>query len=297
MVRSLVSKFFIIVFAVAFCGFIAGCQEKQAKEPAAKIEIIEPVVEVAENVAKPVVETAEKIAKPVAEVAENVAKPIVETAEKVTEPVVEATKKVLKAAEPVTEPVVETTEKAAEKVVEAAAVVASKASSSPRVSLNTSMGEIVIELNPKKAPITVKNFLRYVNEGFYNGLVFHRVIPRFMIQGGGFDHRMVEKETHLPIKNESNNRLPNARGTIAMARMPSPDSASSQFFINVNNNTSLNYGGPNEVGYAVFGKVVKGMDIVDAIVKVPTTTKVSNKGGSLANNPTKSIIIKSAKVL
>lgn len=167
----------------------------------------------------------------------------------------------------------------------------------PRVSMVTSMGEIVIELNEQKSPITVKNFLRYVREGFYDGLVFHRVIPKFMIQGGGFDSEMIEKPTHLPIRNEAYNGLKNYRGTIAMARKPAPDSATSQFFINVNNNTSLNYSNPGRPGYAVFGKVIKGMNVADAIVSVPTTTKRSNKGLTLDDNPVKPVFIESITVI
>jgi len=165
------------------------------------------------------------------------------------------------------------------------------------VSMITNKGEIIIELNEEKAPITVKNFLRYVDEKFYDGTVFHRVIPGFMIQGGGFDASMAEKKTHLPIENESANGLGNERGTIAMASRPQPNSATSQFFINVNDNSrSLNYRGPG-TGYAVFGKVIKGMDVADAIVKVPTTTKEDQKGYPLANNPVDAIVIESVRVL
>lgn len=143
----------------------------------------------------------------------------------------------------------------------------------PVVLLETSMGDIKVELYPDKAPITVKNFLAYVNEGHYDGLVFHRVIRGFMIQGGGFTPDMKEKRpAHPPIRNEAGNGLRNERGTIAMARTSMVDSASAQFFINVVNNDFLNHKNetPQGFGYAVFGKVMEGMDIVDKIRNVPT---------------------------
>ena len=153
--------------------------------------------------------------------------------------------------------------------------VADEKTKNPVVVLKTNYGDIYIELYPDKAPITVKNFLTYVKEGFYNGLIFHRVIPNFVIQGGGFDKDMnPRKPTHPPIKNESNNGLSNLRGTISMARTSDPDSASSQFFINLRDNTFLDYGKtPQKWGYAVFGKVIKGMDVVDKIAGVKTTIK------------------------
>jgi cyclophilin family peptidyl-prolyl cis-trans isomerase len=140
----------------------------------------------------------------------------------------------------------------------------------PVVILKTTKGEIDIELYPDKAPITVANFLQYVKSGHYNGTIFHRIIPGFMIQGGGMTADMTLKATNAAIKNEATNGLKNERGTIAMARMQSPDSAMCQFFINVNNNVPLNYAGPGREGYAVFGRVVKGMEIADTIVSVPT---------------------------
>ena len=145
----------------------------------------------------------------------------------------------------------------------------------PRVALDTSLGKVVLELEPDKAPKTVENFLTYVREGFYDGTIFHRVIPGFVIQGGGFTADMVQKKTHDPIVNEADNGLKNLRGTISMARTPDPDSASSQFFISVADNASLDHRGknPRDWGYAVFGRVVEGMDVVDAIVKVPTGTR------------------------
>ena len=161
-----------------------------------------------------------------------------------------------------------------------------------RVKLATSMGDIVIELNEDAAPVSVKNFLRYTKEGFYNGTIFHRVMANFMIQGGGFSADMVQKPTHEPIINEANNGLKNDRGTIAMARTDNPNSATCQFFINHTDNDSLNYGGPDKAGYAVFGKVVEGMDVVDKIASVQT----ANKGQS-ADVPVEAIVIESAEVV
>jgi len=160
------------------------------------------------------------------------------------------------------------------------------------VKLETSIGEIVIELNEKAAPVSVKNFLQYVEEGFYNGLIFHRVIKNFMIQGGGFTADMQRKQIRPPIVNEANNGLKNDRGTIAMARTNDPDSATSQFFINHVNNDSLNYVNERKPGYTVFGKVVKGMEIVDAIAAVKTTTR-----HGMRNVPVEPVIIKSASTV
>jgi len=145
-------------------------------------------------------------------------------------------------------------------------------SSSSQVIMETSKGEIVLELYPDKAPLTVKNFLDYAEAGFYNGTIFHRVIPEFMIQGGGFTQDMEKKSIKAPVKNEAYNGLKNDRGAIAMARTPDPHSASSQFFINTVDNAFLNYKSQTTSGwgYAVFGKVIKGMDVVDAISKVET---------------------------
>lgn len=140
----------------------------------------------------------------------------------------------------------------------------------PLVKLETSMGDIVIELYRNKAPATVKNFLEYAESGFYDGTIFHRVIDNFMIQGGGFTEAMQQKPTRAPIRNEADNGLRNELYTIAMARTSNPNSATSQFFINVRNNTSLNRPSPDGHGYAVFGKVVDGMDVVDRIKAVPT---------------------------
>jgi len=158
----------------------------------------------------------------------------------------------------------------------------------PAVVLDTSLGTITLEIDPEKAPITAENFLKYVDDGFYDNLIFHRVIPGFMVQGGGMDDQMREKQQGKrdPIRNESGNGLTNRRGTIAMARTNNPHSATCQFFINLKDNDFLDQG----AGYAVFGKVVDGMDVVDAIAKVGT----SNKGGH-GDVPVKPIYIKSAK--
>ena len=161
-----------------------------------------------------------------------------------------------------------------------------------KVKLETSMGDMVIELNEEAAPVTVKNFLGYVEEGFYDGTIFHRVIPDFMIQGGGFTAEMTKKETHAPIVNEASNRLRNERGTTAMARTSDPDSATAQFFINQADNDFLNYVDNNNPGYAVFGKVVEGMEATDTIAAVNTT---SQKG--MDDVPVEPVVIKSAKVI
>lgn len=140
----------------------------------------------------------------------------------------------------------------------------------PRVYMETSLGDIVLELNEEQAPKTVENFLYYVHEGFYAGTIFHRVIDGFMIQGGGFTEDFQQKPTRPPIPNEAQNGLKNTRGSIAMARTPDPHSATAQFFINVGDNPSLDYPSPDGWGYTVFGRVVKGMDVVDEIRQVST---------------------------
>jgi peptidyl-prolyl cis-trans isomerase A (cyclophilin A) len=160
------------------------------------------------------------------------------------------------------------------------------------VKLETSMGNIVIELNKQAAPVTVKNFLGYVEEGFYDGTIFHRVIPGFMIQGGGFTAEMEKKETREPIINEAANGLKNERGTIAMARTNDPDSATSQFFINHRDNGPLNYVENGNPGYAVFGKIIEGMDVVDAIASVNTTTR-----RGMDDVPIEPVVIKSAEAV
>jgi peptidyl-prolyl cis-trans isomerase A (cyclophilin A) len=158
----------------------------------------------------------------------------------------------------------------------------------PHVLLVTTNGEIEIELDPVKAPISSKNFLEYVDKGFYTNTIFHRVIPGFMVQGGGFTAQMSQKDTNPPIKNEASNGLHNVRGTLSMARTNDPNSATSQFFINVADNAFLDPG--RDAGYAVFAKVVKGMDVVDIIVNSQTTTKQG-----MQNVPIDPVYIKSAK--
>jgi cyclophilin family peptidyl-prolyl cis-trans isomerase len=161
------------------------------------------------------------------------------------------------------------------------------------VLIKTNKGDITVKLDADKAPNTVKNFLVYTNEGYYSGTVFHRVIPGFMIQGGGFDEKMDQKKTHAPIKIESNNGLKNRRGTLAMARTNDPDSATSQFFINLIDNDFLNYRSttPQGFGYAVFGEVTQGMDVVDLIAKVPTGNRMGHQ-----NVPVDPVIIESITV-
>lgn len=163
-----------------------------------------------------------------------------------------------------------------------------------KVKLTTTLGDIVIQLNPEKAPVSSANFLTYVNEGFYNGTIFHRIIPGFMAQGGGFDTSFNQKAVHAPIKNEANNGLPNNRGTIAMARTPDPDSATAQFFINYKDNSFLNHTSPtpNGWGYAVFGEVIEGMDVVDAMAKQPTGNR-----GPHQDVPKTDIVIEKAEVI
>lgn len=159
------------------------------------------------------------------------------------------------------------------------------------VKLSTNFGDITLELNADKAPITVANFLQYVESGFYDGIIFHRVIDGFMIQGGGFDANMKQKKTLGEIKNEANNGLSNEAYTIAMARTSIPDSASSQFFINVNDNDFLDHTSPSPSGwgYCVFGKVVAGMDVVDKIKAVKTSSKAGHQ-----DVPTEPVIIEKA---
>jgi peptidyl-prolyl cis-trans isomerase B (cyclophilin B) len=163
-----------------------------------------------------------------------------------------------------------------------------------KVKLTTSMGPIVLELDEQKAPVTVENFLKYVDSGHYDGTIFHRVIDGFMVQGGGFGKTMQQKPTQAPIKNESTNGLKNDNYTVAMARTGVRDSATAQFFINVKNNDFLNFSGENPQGwgYAVFGKVVEGQDVVDKIKKVAT----GNAGGH-QNVPTTPVVIEKAERL
>ncbi|ARN30439.1 TPA: peptidyl-prolyl cis-trans isomerase [Acinetobacter baumannii] len=164
----------------------------------------------------------------------------------------------------------------------------------PQVELNTNKGRIVLELNTEKAPKTAANFLEYVRDGFYDGVIFHRVIDGFMIQGGGFDENFKEKATRDAIENEADNGLSNDVGTIAMARAQAPHSASAQFFINVKNNSFLNHTSKTAQGwgYAVFGKVVEGMDVVEAIKGVRTGNR-----GYHADVPLENVVIESAKII
>lgn len=166
--------------------------------------------------------------------------------------------------------------------------------SNTRVKLITNKGDIILELDGEKAPVTTENFLNYVKEGFYTNVIFHRVIPNFMIQGGGFEPGMKEKNTNAPIKNEADNGLKNDKYTIAMARTQDPHSASAQFFINSNNNDFLNFTAPTTQGwgYAVFGKVVEGTEVVDSIEKVATGTR-----GFHGDVPREDIIIESAEII
>ncbi|MBI4756123.1 MAG: peptidyl-prolyl cis-trans isomerase [Betaproteobacteria bacterium] len=164
----------------------------------------------------------------------------------------------------------------------------------PVVEMRTSMGTVVLELYPDKAPRTVENFLAHVRDGFYDGTVFHRVIDGFMVQGGGFDKAMKEKPTRPPVQNEAGNGLANERGTIAMARTSDPHSASAQFFINLKDNDFLNFrdSTPRGFGYCVFGKVSKGMEVVQAIARVPKTSV-----GMHDDVPRTPVVIEAARLL
>ena len=162
----------------------------------------------------------------------------------------------------------------------------------PTVELQTGQGVITIEFDAAKAPKTVENFLKYAKDGHYNNTIFHRVIPGFMIQGGGFDKEMKEKPTGAPLINEGKNGLKNLRGTIAMARRTDPNSATAQFFINHKDNPSLDYPQPDGAGYAVFGKVTKGIEVVDKIAQVPTGNR-----GMHQNVPVTPVVIESVKIL
>jgi len=163
-----------------------------------------------------------------------------------------------------------------------------------KVKVTTTLGAFIIRLNTEKAPVSSANFLTYVNEGFYNGTIFHRVIPGFMAQGGGFDTSFKQKAVHAPIKNEANNGLVNSRGTLAMARTNDPNSATAQFFINYKDNSFLNHTSPTASGwgYAVFGEVIEGMDVVDAMAKQAT----GNRGGH-QDVPKTDIVIEKAEVI
>lgn len=162
------------------------------------------------------------------------------------------------------------------------------------IKLNTNHGSISIELDHVNAPKTSANFLQYAKDGFYNNTLFHRVIPNFMIQGGGMEAGMNQKQTRAPIENEATNGLPNNVGSVAMARTSDPHSASSQFFINVNDNTFLNHKAPqgDGWGYCVFAQVADGMDVVNAIVGVPTTSKMGHQ-----DVPVQDVVIESVEVI
>ena len=177
-------------------------------------------------------------------------------------------------------------------VLSATAAAPGALAADPQVDLKTNMGTIRLELYPAKAPKSVANFLQYVKDGHYNGLIFHRVIDGFMIQTGGMDKNMREKQTRAPIENEAKNGLKNDLGSIAMARTNQPHSASAQFFINVKDNGFLNYPGQDGWGYAVFGKVVSGMDVVMKIAKVPT-----GNAGFHQNVPQQPVVIESATLV
>lgn len=174
----------------------------------------------------------------------------------------------------------------------AACLLADAALAGPLVQLDTTKGAIVIELDAERAPRTVENFLAYVKSDHYAGTIFHRVIDGFMIQGGGYTPTLEARPTRAPVALESRNGLSNVRGSIAMARTADPDSATSQFFINVVDNPRLDYPRPDGNGYAVFGKVVKGMEVVDAIKSVPTGTQ-----GEFENVPTEPVVIEKATLL
>jgi peptidyl-prolyl cis-trans isomerase A (cyclophilin A) len=161
-----------------------------------------------------------------------------------------------------------------------------------RVAFETSAGRFVVEVRADKAPKTAANFIQYVNDGFYDGTVFHRVIRNFMIQGGGFTADMTQKPTRPPVPSESNNGLKNVRGAVAMARTSDPNSATAQFFVNVVDNAFLDYPGRDGFGYTVFGSVVEGMDVIDKIRAVPTGQR-----GGFADVPQTPVLIKSARVV
>lgn len=169
-----------------------------------------------------------------------------------------------------------------------------QATSNPRVLLSTSLGDMTLELDAEKAPSSAQNFLDYVTSGHFDGTIFHRVIPGFMIQGGGFTADMVQKPTNAPVANEADNGLKNARGTLAMARTSDPNSATSQFFVNVVDNPFLDHKAktPQGWGYAVFGKVVDGLDVMDKIVQVPT-----GQHGPHSDVPRDPVVIEKATVL
>ena len=182
-------------------------------------------------------------------------------------------------------------------VLVACCFVSQIAMAGPKVEFKTSMGNFVVELDDVKAPKTSANFLNYVKSGFYNGTIFHRVIDGFMIQGGGFSSDLMQKPTDAPVASEASNGLKNNTYTIAMARTSDPDSATAQFFINVKDNEALNYPNAMGNGYTVFGKVISGMQTIDAIRKVPTMVAPTPRMGRMSDVPTKTVVIESATIL
>ena len=179
----------------------------------------------------------------------------------------------------------------------ASCVLSQAAIAGPKVEFKTTMGNFVVELDDVKAPKTTANFLNYVKSGFYNGTIFHRVIDGFMIQGGGFTPDLVQKPTDSPVASEAQNGLKNNKYTIAMARTSDPDSATSQFFINVNDNAALDYPNAMGNGYTVFGRVVSGSQTIDAIRKVPTMVAPAPRMGRMTDVPSKTVTIESATIL
>jgi peptidyl-prolyl cis-trans isomerase A (cyclophilin A) len=182
-------------------------------------------------------------------------------------------------------------------VLVAACITSQAVLAGPQVEFKTTMGSFVVELDDVKAPKSTANFLNYVKSGFYNGTIFHRVIDGFMIQGGGFTPDLNQKSTNAPVVSEAQNGLRNNRYTIAMARTSDPDSATSQFFINVNDNAALDYPNAMGNGYTVFGKVISGMQTIDAIRKVPTMVAPAPRMGRMSDVPSKTVTIESATIL
>lgn len=174
----------------------------------------------------------------------------------------------------------------------AAALLSPAASAAPTIEMLTSKGRIVLELDSERAPKTVQNFVQYVRAGFYDATIFHRVIPGFMVQGGGFTAQMEEKGAAHAVANEARNGLKNERGTIAMARTADPHSARSQFFLNQRDNVPLNHPSPDGWGYAVFGRITQGIDVVDAIAAVPT-----GRRGGHENVPLEPVVIETVRIL
>ena len=182
-------------------------------------------------------------------------------------------------------------------ILVAACFTSQAAIAGPKVEFKTTMGNFVVELDDVKAPKTTANFLNYVKSGFYNGTIFHRVIDGFMIQGGGFTSDLNQKSTNTPVVSEAQNGLRNNRYTIAMARTSDPDSATSQFFINVNDNAALDFPNAMGNGYTVFGKVISGTQTIDAIRKIPTMVAPAPRMGRMADVPSKTVTIESATLL